>query len=126
MALVGKSKKVIIRMSVLSVPIPRVEGSVSERASPIGQEKEKSANEMSGYRERMSIKDVVRKCLPPISENIRNRIWIPRELSVYSNSEFVCAIFPIAIALFWGKWGSSNCRVGAVVYDFRNSNTLSE
>ena len=73
MALLG-SREVILRMSVLSAPILHMEGPVSAQASPIVQEKETSANEMSGYRTCMSIEDAIQKCIPPISVNARNRI----------------------------------------------------
>ena len=53
----------------------------------------------------MAIEDEIRKCIAPISENARTRIWMSRGLSVYYNSEFACAIFPIAISLFWDKGG---------------------
>ena len=87
-----KSKKVILRMSIVSVPIPHMEGSVSEQASPIAQEKGKSANEMSGYRTCISIEGAMRKFLAPTSENARCRIRMSQELSSYSNSEFVYAM----------------------------------
>ena len=78
---------------------------MSEQASPIVQETEKSANEMYGYRTCMSIEGAIRKCLSPISENARNRSWMAQDLSVYSNTELVYAILPISIALSWGKGG---------------------
>ena len=92
-------------MPVLSIPIPHGEGSVSEQPAPMVVKEEKilSANEVSGYRHPMSPEDAIRKCLAPISENARNRIRAFQELSVYSNSEFAYAIFPIVIAFFWGK-----------------------
>ena len=101
---------------------------MSEQPSPmvLKEEKTLSANEVSGYMQSMFPEDAIRKCLSPISENARSRILMSQELSVYSNSEFVYAIFPIAISLFWGEMESPNCRVGTVVYDFHNSNTLSE
>ena len=92
-------------MSVLSNPIPHVEGPVSEQPSPMVSEKAQSANDVSGYRTSMAIEDAIQKCLAPISENARTRIWMSQELSVYSNSEFAYAIFPIAIALFCDKGG---------------------
>ena len=49
------------------------------------------------------------KCLGPISENVRNQVWMCPELSVYSNSEYVCAIFPIALARFRGEDGKAIC-----------------
>ena len=114
-------------MSVLSIPIPHGGGTVSEQPSPMALKAEKvlSSNEVSGYRQSMSPVGAIRKCLARISENVRNRIRMSQELSVYSNLELVYAIYPIAIALFRGK-GSPNCRVETIVYDFHNSNTLSE
>ena len=45
----------------------------------------------------------------PISENARNQVWVFPELLVYSNSDYVHAIFPIALSLFWGKGGAEIC-----------------
>ena len=80
-------------------------GDVSEQPSPmvLKEEKTLSANEVSGYMQSMFPEDAIRKCLSPISENARSRILMSQELSVYSNSEFAYAIFPIVIAFFWGK-----------------------
>ena len=60
---------------------------------------------MSGYMSSMSEEDAVRKCLLPISDNVTSRDWMSRDLSVYSNSEYVYAIYPIAVDLVWGQWG---------------------
>ena len=94
-------------MSFLSIPIPRGVWYVSEQPSPTALKDEKilSAKEVSGYRQSMPPGDAIQKRLSPISENARNRVWTSRELGVYSNSEFVYAICPIAIALVWGKGG---------------------
>ena len=85
-------------MSVLSIPIPRGEWSVSEQPSPmvIKEEKILSANEVSGYRKSMSPEDATQ------AEIDRNRIFMSHGLSGYSNSEFVYAISPIAISLRCG------------------------
>ena len=37
--------------------------------------------------------------------NARNQMRMCPELSIFSNSEYVYAIFPIAVALRWGKGG---------------------
>ena len=96
-------------MSVLSVNIPGNLGiSVSE--SPAGiPAPGKPPNESDGYKVSMPSSDTVWKCLDPISENARNKIWMCPELSIFSNSEYVCAIFPIPIALFWEKGGREIC-----------------
>ena len=94
-------------MSVLSIPIPRGEGSVSEQQSPmvLKEGNVSLANDVSGYRQSISGGDAIRKCREPTPENTRNRIRMSRGLSVYSNSEYVCAISPIAIAVIWGEGG---------------------
>ena len=45
--------------------------------------------------------------MPPgsIYRNIRNKIWAPRDLRIFANSESTYAAFAVEIALFWGKWG---------------------
>ena len=91
-------------MSVLSVQIPDMEVSVSEQAAPIIPA-ENSANEMYGYRTRMPQVGAIQKRLVQISGNVRNRNRTSQGLSIYSNSEYVYAISPIAIALFLGEWG---------------------
>ena len=78
---------------------------MSEQPSPLAPEIVLTANEVSGYRTCMSKEDSIQKGLAPISENVRNRIRAPEELSVFSNSEFAYAIAPDAIAWFWGKGG---------------------
>ena len=60
-------------MSVISIPIPRVEGSVSEQASPAAPGNVLTANEMSGYMPSAPREDDVQKCLAPISDNARAR-----------------------------------------------------
>ena len=49
--------------------------------------------------------DAVEKRIGPISGNTRNQIWMCPSLSIYSNSEYVYAIPPTAVALFWRKGG---------------------
>ena len=46
-----------------------------------------------------------RKCLDPISDNVRNQVWMCPELHLYSNYEYFDAIYPIAIALSGIKAG---------------------
>ena len=92
-------------MSVVSVQVPENIGvSVSENAIGIPAP-ERSPNELDGYKVSMWKADAVGKCLGQISENARNQVWMCPELSVFSNSEYVYAIFPIAISLFRGKGG---------------------
>ena len=86
--------------------MPNMEGSVSEQAAPIAQEeKVLTANELFGYKSDISKEDAIRKRPVPIYENVRNRTWMSQELSIYSNSEYAYAIFPIEIGLFWDRWG---------------------
>ena len=92
-------------MSSLRAHIPHVEGHASEHVSPEIQERPKTANGISGYRTSMAKEDALRKCLLPVSDNVTSRVWMSRDLSVYSNSEYFYAIFPIAVALFWDRWG---------------------
>ena len=72
-----------------------------------------TAYEMSGYRPSMTKDDALRKCLLPISDNVESRVWMSQDLSIYSNSEYVYAIFPIAVAFFLGS-------MGAVILQSRN------
>ena len=120
------SKKAMIRMSIISIPIPDMEASVFEQAAPIVTVPVLTANEVSGYRTCTSKEDAIRKRIAAISENAQNRILMSQELSIYANSEYVYAIFSIAIALFLDKGSRVNCRVGAIVYDFHDSNALFE
>ena len=92
-------------MYVLSTPIPRRKGSVSEQASPMAPENAQSANDLPGCKKSTALEDSIREFLAPIPDNARARIWMSLDLSLYSNSEYVYAIFPIAISLFLGKGG---------------------
>ena len=97
-------------MSVVSVNIPEHVG-ISVSPSPVGiPVPGKSPNEWADYKVSTPKDDAVGKCLDPISENVRNKIRMCPESSVFSNSEYVYAIFPISIALFWGKGGEEICR----------------
>ena len=91
-------------MSSISVHNPPDGGSVSG-PSPDKPERTLYANEVSGYRQSTNKEESVQKSLLPISLNARAKIWMSRDLKVFPNSEYVYAISPIAIALFWGKGG---------------------
>ena len=76
----------------------------------IADEKEKappgnSAADLSGYRIAMSRDEAARTCLLPYNWDGRAKIRMSRDLRIYSNLEYVYAIFPIALALFWCKGG---------------------
>ena len=92
-------------MPALSIPIPHVEGSASEQAAPTAPEKVLTANKFPGYRLYIPKVDAIRKCLAPIPDNARARIWMYQDLSLYPNSVYVYAIVSIAIALSWDKGG---------------------
>ena len=88
-------------MSVVSVNTPGNIG-ISVSGSPVGiPPHEKSPNELDGGKVSMTKADAVEKCLGPISENTRNQFCTCPDLSAFPNSEYVYAIYPIAIALFW-------------------------
>ena len=112
-------------MSSISAPMPQFEVSPAAKASPPVPEKVQTAHELSGYRPSMRKEEDAHQYPSPISDNFRTRIWTSQDLSLYSNSEYVYAIFPIEVALFWGK-GVCGFHVETIVYDFYNSNTLSE
>ena len=90
-------------MASISAPIPQVEGPASEQASPTAPGKIQTANELSGYRASTTKENDVQKCHSPISDNVRKRIRMSQDLSIYSNSEYVYAIFPSAVAFFLDK-----------------------
>ena len=92
-------------MSLLSAPIPQMEESAPAHVSPTLPVRAHSSNEVSGYRSSTTAGDAVPKCMLPISDNASSRVWMSQDPSIYSNSEYVCAIFPIAVDLFWDKWG---------------------
>ena len=92
-------------MPALSIPIPQGAVSVSEQASPMAPGKVQTANGLSGYKNSTALEDSIQKFLAPISVNARTRIWTAQDLSLYSNSEYLYAIFPIAIAVFWDRGG---------------------
>ena len=92
-------------MSVVSVNPPWSVG-VSASESPIEVPAPgRSPNELDGYKESMGEAGAVGKRRDPISGNARRKIWMRPELSVFSNSEYAYAIYPIAICLFLGKGG---------------------
>ena len=84
-------------MSVISARIPDMEVSMSEQSATIAPVPGLTPNEVSRWRTCMSKEDAIQKRLAPISENVRNRILMSQELSIYSNSDYVYAIFPIAV-----------------------------
>ena len=87
-------------MSIISIPLPERVG-LSVSGNPIGiPTPEKSPGELDGYKVSMNKAGAAEKCREPISENVRNQVWMCPELSVFSNSGYVYAIYPIAIALF--------------------------
>ena len=90
-------------MSLLSVHIPHVEGSASGHVSPEDLEKAETSNEFSGRMPPMNKEGDVQKSLLPISDNAALLVWMPRDLSIYSNSERVYAICPTAVALLRGQ-----------------------
>lgn len=47
----------------------------------------------------------MRNSLLPIDLNPRTKVWAPRDLKIYHNSEYRYAISPIAVALFRDKGG---------------------
>ena len=93
-------------MSVISIPIPENVGlPSSEQPVGIPPAPESIRANCLDTENLCQKSDDVEKCLGPISENARNQIWMCPDLSIYSNSEYVYAIFPLAVALFWGKGG---------------------
>ena len=100
-----KSRKVVRGMSVVSVQIPENIG-VSASGNPIEiPTPERSPNEFDWCKVSTNKADAVEKCLGPIAENARNQGCMCPELSVFSNSGYIYAIYPIAIALFCEKGG---------------------
>ena len=86
---------------------------------------DKFENEDSAYKQNTHIEDSARESADSIKRNSRTKIWTPRDLGIFSNSELLYAISPVAIALFLGN-ASSNCAANAIFYDIRELNTLSE
>ena len=64
---------------------------------------------MSGCKPVLKKHEAGKKCLDPISENVRNQVWMSPELLVYANAEYVYATSPIALALFWEMGGEEIC-----------------
>ena len=82
--------------------------SLSERPA-VSTHTERSGGEISGYEEVLKQHEAVEKLLGPISENVRNKVWMSPDLQIYSNSEYVYGKFPIALSIFWGKGGEEIC-----------------
>ena len=82
-----------------------MEGPASEHASPEVLVKAPTANELSGYRPSTNKEDAVQKFIILISDNAQSRVWMSQDLSVYSNFQYVYAIFPTSVASFWGQGG---------------------
>ena len=110
-------------MSDVSVNLPeRVWISVSE--SLVGIPAPRKVSKSIGWVQRVYAKVWRRgESLGPISENARRKIWMCPELNVFSNYEYVYAIFPIAIALS-GKRRKRNFPLKTIVFDLYNSLAL--
>ena len=91
--------------------------SVSERPGEVPLVA-KAANEIAGYLSALKPHQAVKKCLGPIDGNARNKVWTPPDLNVYANNEYVYAIYPIAIALFWERGGKEICESKALTVIF--------
>ena len=87
---------------------------------------EKPGGEIAGYKEVLNQHESVKKCLDPISENIRNKVRMSPDLQIYSNSEYVYATSPIALFLFWGKGGKEICLSRPLSVIFCNTLALSK
>ena len=90
--------------SVISLSIPAQCVSIAE-PSPSSKVHILSAGEMAGYSPSTTREDAVQKSLAPRNLNDRAKIWMSQDLKIFPNSEYVHAISPIALALFWGKGG---------------------
>ena len=66
------------------------------------------SDELDGYRISTRRGNEVRRILLPANLNVRAKVWMSRDLRIYSNSEYVYAIPPIALAVFWDKGGRGN------------------
>ena len=89
-------------MSAISLSIPPQGGSIAE-PSPAHNVRKLSAKYLSGYRVSTTQEDEVLKSLLPINLIGRAKIWMSRDLKIYSNSKYVYASFPIFLAMFWPK-----------------------
>ena len=74
-------------MSIISLSVPTNE-SVAGDDDEKDLEKGMSANELSFYKVTMAIEDTAQKTTNYIKRNARNRVWIPRDANIRSNSEF--------------------------------------
>ena len=87
---------------------------------------ERPGGEISAYREVLKHHESVKKRIGPISGNVRNKIRMSPDLLIYSNSEYVYATRPIALALFWGKGGGEICLSRQLSVIFYNTLALSK
>ena len=95
-------------MSALSSAIPQHPGCPIAASTQGNATPELSANEISCYRIATYRRNGVRKILLPANLNARSKIWMSRDLVIYSKSEYVYATLPglpIALSMFWGKGG---------------------
>ena len=106
-------------MSLLSAPIIQNGGHAPE-PSPGNPGRVVSANDLSSYMPSMAREGSARKTLFPIIDNARTSVWMSHDLIVYSNSEYVYAIFPITIALFWYIGGRRITNSGPLSRIFAN------
>ena len=84
-------------MSAISLSIPHP-GTATEIVTP-----ELSAGDLAGYRFSMSKENAARKSLLPVNLNSLAKVWMPHDIRIPSDSEYVYAIFTIALALFLDK-----------------------
>ena len=87
---------------------------------------EKPGGEIPGYKEVLKHHEAVKKCLDPISENVRNKVRMSTDLQIYSNSEYVYATPTIALPLFWGEGGEEICLSRPLSVIFYNTLALSK
>ena len=73
---------------------------VSLNGEENGIEKEKCAIELSFYRPSIAKEEELQKLTNSANTNVGNIVWMSRDLE-FHNSEYVYAISPVSIALFW-------------------------
>ena len=83
--------------------------SVSETPEVERPAARKPPKEIYGYKSALTKDEAIKKCLGTMSDQARDQVWMSPDLLIYSNSEYVFATFPIALALFLGQggWGGS-------------------
>ena len=87
-------------MSADSISIPHRAYVTGE---PSKSPNEFSANSTPCYRISIFQENAVRKILIPENLNCRAKVWMAQDLSIYTNSEYVYATYPIALSFFYGK-----------------------